>query len=160
MPRFQLMRGRHHEDGVTYIANVHTKTFPVIDSYSDLTKVHGIEKFKPLGGGKPVLSTRELQLLRQRQAIERQAQLEAESREIVAGLPPLPKTAPAPGVVPDDAPGSVTEQEPSEPAPEDFDDGLEHKTVQELKELAEAEEIDLSGVHRKDDIIARIRESV
>lgn len=40
---------------------------------------------------------------------------------------------------------------------DDGDDGLESLTVAELKEAAESEEIDLSGAHRKDDIIAAIR---
>lgn len=38
-----------------------------------------------------------------------------------------------------------------------LNDGLDEQTITQLKELAEAEEIELGDAHKKDDIISRIR---
>lgn len=38
------------------------------------------------------------------------------------------------------------------------ENGLENKTVDQLKDIAESEDVDLTGIHRKDDIIEAIRE--
>jgi hypothetical protein len=45
------------------------------------------------------------------------------------------------------------------PAPQAADDRLEQRTVEELKEIAEEEEVDIRGATRKDELIARIRKS-
>lgn len=51
------------------------------------------------------------------------------------------------------------EQASPEEDPEDLLDGLSDLSVQELRDLASEREVDLQGAGRKDEIIARIRDS-
>lgn len=135
---FRLLEGRHNQGGVTY------KKGDKFYSNYDLRKLNGpgaSKKFELIS--KPKASQPVAAPLSQAQAI-RPKLVQPQVVEPVEEVEPEEEMEP------------VEEAEEAAPESEEEDD-LESLTVEELKDLAEAEEIDLNGARLKADIIAAIR---
>jgi len=153
MARFKLIAGKHtarekpKKEGERG-ALVHYSRGDVVESDRDLVKQFGSEKFQFLGGKVEEFDT------------------PANAREFPHGQvhSGMQKATPK-GEAPH---RSTVDQELTDDLPPvnedaipegEADDGLEELKLDELKELASEQEIDLSGAHKKVDIINRIRQS-
>lgn len=128
--RFRLLHGFHVNELGTHFK---AKENPIVETNSDLVKKFGPKKFVKLSQSE----VEQYEARKQKQ----------EARKQSAPAEDTPAAAPQ------------TSSEPSDDSPAGFVAGydLDNSTVAELKEIAEAEEIDLQGAHLKADIVETLR---
>lgn len=140
----------------------------VVDSDVDLEARFGPEKFKRVGEGtrrRASASTKKgdpaPDVLMRSPAVAPGGQVAEGFQETTTG----PDGKPVSGAARPETVEKILGRARAEDAPgvgEDAaeeDDGLESHSVKDLREMAEADEVDLAGAHRKDDIVAAIRRS-
>lgn len=156
MYRFKLKAGGHYERDLSQPADPVTNRHPdkfypvgsVVESHRRLDIDFGTAKFELLGGGSEEAHAP--------MGAPQPAAFAFPNGQVAQGHQVTQGDGPSRALTPEE----LTERSAPAEMPSNVRNELDDMTLAQLQEVARNEEIDLEGVHRKQDVLDRIKESL